>query len=264
MIGGRRLGFIAALDFETWDARAVADGLCEIGYDGVEWTMVHARTLVEPTIALACQQDLVTGGDAAVARTVEALELAAERGIGVVNLLCGPNLWEPGAVRRDDEAAWSTALRGLERICARAAALGVRAALEPCWGTLAHDAPTAERVLAAVPVDVVMDPSHFVMPRDDIPGLVRAWGDRIAHVHLKDAFGSRGLEGEHFHFCLLGEGGVPWSAFFAALDDVGYAGAMSVEFEAYRYYEQVLHSDPLAAARLALEQVRALAAQVPA
>ena len=264
MIGGRRLGFIAALDFEAWDAQAVADGLCEIGYDGVEWTMAHASALVEPTIALACQQDLVTGGEGAVVRTLEALELAAERGIGVVNLVSGPNLWEPGTVRRSDEAAWSTALHALERICARAAALGVRAALEPCWGTLADDAATAERVLAAVPVDVVMDPSHFVMPGDDIPALVRAWGDRIAHVHLKDAFGTRGLEGEQFHFCLLGEGGVPWAGFFAALDEIGYAGAMSVEFEAYRYYEQVLGSDPLAAARLSLDQVRAIASRVAA
>jgi len=33
---------------------------------------------------------------------------------------------------------------------------------------------------------------------------------------------------------------------------------MSVEFEAYRYYEQVLGGDPIAAARLARGQVAAL------
>ena len=264
MIGTRSLGFIAALDFESWEAQAVSDALCGLGYDGVEWTMAHAETLVGPTVALACQQDLVTGGEQAVERTLRAIEQAAARGIAVVNLLTGPNLWESGAVPRNDEDAWSITLRGLEQICERAGDVGVTAALEPCWGTLCHDAATANRVLSAVPVSIVMDPSHLVISGDDIPSLVRRWGDRIAHVHLKDAFGASGMEGKQFHFCLLGDGKVPWTAFFSALDEIGYAGAMSVEFEAYRYYEQVLGSDPVAAARLALEQVRAIAAPVTA
>lgn len=258
MSAARPLGFIAALDFETWEAQAVADALVGLGYDGVEWTMAHIDALVEPSLALACQQDLVTGGEPAVARTLAAIDRAAERGIGVVNLLTGPNLWEPGATARHDEAAWSTALGALERICAHAERAGVTAALEPCWGTLAHDAATAQRVLDAVPVAVAFDPSHFAVSGDDIPALVRSLGPRIAHVHLKDAFGAPGMEGEDFHFCLLGEGRVPWPELFEALDEIGYVGALSVEFEAYRYYEQVLDSDPVAAARLALEQVRAL------
>ena len=264
MIGGRAIGFIAALDFETWEAQDVADALTGLGYDGVEWTMAHAATLVDPSLALACQQDLVTGGEAAVVTTLEAIRLAADRGIGVVNVLTGPNLWEPGAVARDDDEAWTIALRALERICAAADALGVTAALEPCWGTLAHDAATADRVLDALPLSIVMDPSHFVMTGDDIPALVAAWADRIAHVHLKDAFGAPGIEGEDFHFCLLGEGHVPWPAFLRALAAIGYDGALSVEFEAYGYYAQVLRSDPVAAARLALEQVHALTARVAA
>ena len=70
------------------------------------------------------------------------------------------------------------------------------------------------------------------------------------------------MEGDDFLFCLLGEGKVPWPAFFEALDDVGYAGPLSVEFEAYRYLDQVLGNDPVAAARLAMEQVRALVPDV--
>jgi sugar phosphate isomerase/epimerase len=66
------------------------------------------------------------------------------------------------------------------------------------------------------------------------------------------------MDGEDFIFCLLGEGKVPWPETFAALDQIGYRGPMSVEFEAYRYYEQVLASDPAAAARLARGQVAAL------
>jgi sugar phosphate isomerase/epimerase len=109
-----------------------------------------------------------------------------------------------------------------------------------------------------VPCKINLDPSHFVMEGDDIPAVVRQWGDRIVHVHLKDAFGTSGIEGEDFLFCLLGEGQVPWVEFFAALDEVEYQGPLSVEFEAYRYLEQVLDGDPARAAALAMEQVRAL------
>jgi sugar phosphate isomerase/epimerase len=59
--------------------------------------------------------------------------------------------------------------------------------------------------------------------------------------------------GETFIFPLLGEGQVPWAEFFAALDEIGYRGHLSVEFESWDYYRQVLGSDPVAAARLSLE-----------
>ena len=254
----RPIAFIAALGYEGWKADAVAESLLGAGYDAVEWTMAHADDLRSPAVALACQQDLVTGGDEALRTTLDAIEKAADAGIETVDVVTGPNLWEDGARERDDEAAWDLALRSLESACARAAELDVTIGFEPCWGTLANDAATAQRVLDAVPVSVTFDPSHFVMSGDNIPALVHRWGDRIAHVHLKDAFGSPGRDGEDFIFCLLGEGGVPWAEFFAALDEIGYDGPLSVEFEAYRYYEQVLGEDPEAAARLARAQVDAL------
>ncbi len=255
---GREISFIAALDFEERPAGEVLDALLECGYDSVEWTMSHLGELLQPASALACQMDLVTGGEEAVGATFRAIEAAAGAGIAVVNVLTGPNLWEEGAGQTYDEEAWSTALGALERIAARGEENGVKVGFEPCWGTLAHDAATAQRVLDAVPVSVTFDPSHFVMSGDPIPELIERWGERIVHFHLKDAFGRPGMDGEDFIFCLLGEGNVPWPETFSALDRVGYEGPLSVEFEAYRYYEQVLGSDPVAAAALAREQVKAL------
>ncbi len=254
----RPISFIAALDYEGMPAGQVRDSLLEAGYDSVEWTMAHVDELLSPASALACQQDLVTGGEAAVETTLRAVDAAAAAGIGIVNVLTGPNLWEDGAVAREDEEAWSIALGALERITAHGEQAGVKIGFEPCWGTLAHDAETAQRVLDAVPVSVTFDPSHFVMSGDPIPELIERWGERIAHFHLKDAFGLPGMDGEDFIFCMLGEGRVPWPETFAALEKIGYAGPMSVEFEAYRYYEQVLGSDPASAARLARGQVAAL------
>lgn len=260
MTTARPIGFIAALGYEEMAADAVVESLLGAGYDGVEWTMAHAGELREPALALACQQDLVSGGEAALATTIDAIERASEAGIELVNVLTGPNLWEAGARPREDEQAWAVALRGLEAACRRGEELGVAIGFEPCWGTLAHDGATADRVLDAVPVSVTFDPSHFVMSGDDIPALARRWGERIVHVHLKDAFGRPGIDGEDFIFCMLGEGGVPWPELLDAFDEVGYAGAMSVEFESYRYYEQVLGGDPARAAALAREQAAALLA----
>lgn len=254
----REISFIAALDYEDMPATRVVESLVGAGYDSVEWTMAHVDELLSPASALACQMDLVTGGEGAVTETFRAIEAAAAAGIGTVNVLTGPNLWEEGASQRYDEEAWSVALRALERITGRGEEAGVKIGFEPCWGTLAHDAATAQRVLDEVPVSVTFDPSHFVMSGDPIPDLIDRWGERIVHFHLKDAFGRPGMDGEDFIFCMLGEGKVPWPETLAALDRVGYQGPLSVEFEAYRYYEQVLASDPAAAASLAREQVEAL------
>lgn len=259
MIAGRPISFIANAGYETWPAARVVESLRGVGYDSVEWTLDHRSELLTPASALAAQADFVTRGDEAVDDTLAAVEAAAEAAIGIVNVVTGPNLWEDGALPLYDETAWAAALGGLEKAVARGDQLGVKIGFEPCWGTLAPDAERAERVLAEVDVSVTFDPSHFVMTRDDIPGLIRGWGDRIVHVHLKDAFGQPGEEGEDFIFCLLGEGKVPWAEVFGALDEIGYEGAMSVEFEAFTYLEQVLGEDPEAAARLSLEQVRALA-----
>jgi sugar phosphate isomerase/epimerase len=65
------------------------------------------------------------------------------------------------------------------------------------------------------------------------------------------------MPGEDFCFPLLGEGAVDWRAFFDALDDIGYDGFMTVEFESFAYYRRVLQ-DPSKAAALSIEQLRVL------
>ena len=260
----RPLAFLAEIGFTEMAATEVAAIIVGAGFDSVEWTMAHLDTFVDPACAIACQQDLVTDPVGGLERTKRAIQVAAYRGVPTVNVLTGPNLWEDGADARYDEKAWADSLRALDAACAFAEPLGVDVALEPCWGTLAHNAETLARALEAVPCKVNLDPSHFVMERDDIPSVVRQWGNRIVHVHLKDAFGTPGIEGQDFLFCLLGEGAVPWPEFFVALDEVGYNGPLSVEFEAYRYLDQILGGDPAKAAHLAMEQVRALVSGVAA
>lgn len=57
---------------------------------------------------------------------------------------------------------------------------------------------------------------------------------------------------------MLGEGIVDWMLFFQSLKEIGYSGYCSVEFESFRYYQNVLKGDPRKAAEISINQVKEL------
>lgn len=280
------LGYGAVGGFNDWPAERTIELLADIGYEAVDWTVAQFDPLTQPAAALVAladrsraaglqtpqfmvHQDLVTLDpvlrEERLARTERALEACAEAGIPSIGVLTGPHLWNRGHARigvdLSEHAALDLVLRGLERILERANRIGVRVALEPCWGTLARDAYRAWLVLdrlAYLSLGLTIDPSHFVMSGDDTPSFIREWGERIVHVHIKDAFGQPGLEGTDFIFPLPGEGLVDWPGVFGALRAVGYRGVVTVEFESYRLLSGPFGGDPSHAARICYTLTRAL------
>jgi sugar phosphate isomerase/epimerase len=304
----RPIGYVAS-DLGGRSPAEIVELLTRTGYGAVDWTMEQYDPLVEPAARLREMTELARGEGLAVAqlmvhqdhvaleeelweqrvRRAECAVLAcAHADIESIGVLTGPNAWEPGAALigadLSEAHAWELALRALERVLTVAERECVRVALEPCWGTLAHGRYRAEHALAALDcaaLAVNFDPSHHALCGDDIAGAVRAWGGRIAHVHLKDVFGffgpaaraggsicaprahaRGGLENEtpdtDFLFLLPGEGAVPWNELFDALDAIGYTGAMSVENEAHRLLRGPLRGDVERAAQLARELVAGL------
>jgi sugar phosphate isomerase/epimerase len=277
------IGYVAA-DVEGLPPTQLVQSLRTIGYDAVDWTMEQFDPLTDGSqrlvelVALArgadlsvpqlmVHQDYVTGRPSTweerVRRTERAIDAAAAAGVASVGVVTGPNRWVGGwsadDAELDRDAAWSLVLRALTRILDHAAGTGVTVALEPCWGTLAWDAASTDELLLQLRRDDLklnFDPSHFVMSRDDAAALVSQWGERIAHVHLKDAFGVTGAEGEDFCFLLPGEGRTDWGAVFTALDQIHYTGAMSVEFESFTLRDNVFGNDVEAGARIAHQFVR--------
>jgi sugar phosphate isomerase/epimerase len=124
----------------------------------------------------------------------------------------------------------------------------VRFALEVHPTEIAFDLYTAERALAALDrreeFGFNFDPSHLVWQGIDPVEFLRAFPDRIYHVHVKDAAvtlnGRSGVLGSHlpfgdgrrgWDFRSPGRGSVPFEEIIRALNQIQYAGPLSVEWE---------------------------------
>jgi sugar phosphate isomerase/epimerase len=126
--------------------------------------------------------------------------------------------------------------------------VGVKYALEIMPGEIAYDVETWNRAYEAVGrrenFGVNLDPTHLVWQMLDVIEVVRAIGGSIFHVHCKDArmhlTGLNSVLGSHlppgrgaraWEFVTVGRGEVPFEGMVRMLDNVGYEGPLSVEWE---------------------------------
>ena len=127
--------------------------------------------------------------------------------------------------------------------------MGIKFALEAHPTEIAYDIASAERTLQAVngkkSFGFNYDPSHFGYQGVDYVRFIRKFGDRIFHVHMKDVYWSdrpteAGVFGGHldfgdyrrfWDFRSLGRGCINFEEIIRALNDVGYNGPLSVEWE---------------------------------
>jgi len=268
------------------DIRGCVEGLAEIGYRAVEFktasfnpdrpldAQFRGAVKIAQGSALAVSDFVVlrdpVGGnlEGAIEDVSSVIRAAASAGVDKVNTATGSrpkpkavsdDWWNPP--REDLSEAYGRLYRAFEAYLKVAEEEGVYLVVEPVAGCMVSDAGTTWEFLRhfeSPRMAITLDPSHFFLARDDIAYTIRELGDRIKHVHVKDAVGRTGELGRDFIFPLLGEGGIDWSAFFRSLDDIGYDGYLSVEFESFKYMYQILRSDPLKAARLSYEALSTL------
>jgi len=283
-----RIGFLAGLDFANLPVPQVASTLAGLGYKAVSWPLKRFdpyTTTASERIELlrACgatgleisewvlQDDYIVldpeNRKKRIEHSLDTLRVLAKLGTSApVNLFTGPAPWNPNAPRLgceiEEGTAWAMLCEAFDVLVPAAEQLGMRLAVEGVFGHLVHDYYTSLELLRryfSPNLGVNFDPSHGTLYGNDVAWAVHQLGPKIFHVHLKDAAGKPGgLPGETFIFPLLGEGKVNWKAFFTALDQVGYRGFMTVEFEAFDYYKNVLRNDPAAAAKLSMELVERL------
>jgi sugar phosphate isomerase/epimerase len=125
---------------------------------------------------------------------------------------------------------------------------GVRFALEVHPTEIAFDIVTAKMALDAVKhrktFGFNFDPSHLHWQMVNPVRFLQEFSDRIYHVHMKDAAlqldGYSGILGSHLNFGKpgrgwdfrsLGRGGIDFENIIRTLNQIGYRGPLSVEWE---------------------------------
>ena len=127
--------------------------------------------------------------------------------------------------------------------------LGIRFALEVHPTEIAFDTVTAERALDAVNQHPAFgfnyDPSHLGYQGVDYIDFIYKFSKRIFHVHMKDVYWSdkptqAGIFGGYskfgnpnrfWNFRSMGRGKIKFEEIIRALNDIGYQGPLSVEWE---------------------------------
>lgn len=209
---------------------------------------------------------------------VETMKLLAKAagnmGVGVVTGFTGSPIWQylysfppvsadmVSAGYRSFAEAWKPILDVFEDN-------GVKFALEVHPTEIAFDIASAERALEEIGGHPAFgfnyDPSHLGYQGVDYVKFLRLFGERIFHVHMKDSWwghgdGTVGVFGGHvefgdarryWDFRSPGRGDVNFEEIMVALNDIGYQGPLSVEWEDSRM-------DRLHGAKEALEFVRRL------
>ncbi|MBC7762059.1 MAG: sugar phosphate isomerase/epimerase [Candidatus Saccharibacteria bacterium] len=180
--------------------------------------------------------------------------LAAKLGVATVTGFTGSSIWKYVAMfppvsqaaidagYQDFADRWNPILDVFEEV-------GVRFALEVHPSEIAFDYWTTVRTLEAIghreSFGLNWDPSHMVWQDIDPVGFLYDFKDRIFNVHIKDtkkrigngrngrlgsllawADGRRGWD-----FISTGHGDVPWENCFRMLNQIGYTGPTSVEWE---------------------------------
>ena len=179
---------------------------------------------------------------------------AGELGIRVVTGFTGSSIWHSlYAFPPTSQAYWDKGFQDFaERfrpILDAFEAVDVNFALEVHPTEIAFDIGSAERALEAVEhhprFGFNYDPSHLGYQGVDYVKFIRRFADRIFHVHMKDAWwgrgdGTVGVFGGHTSFAdprrywdfrSLGRGDVDFEEIIVALNDIGYDGPLSVEWE---------------------------------
>lgn len=178
---------------------------------------------------------------------------AQKLGVNVVNGFTGSSIWPylysfPPVPQQWIDDGYALLAERFNPILDVFAECGVKFALEVHPTEIAFDYYSALRALEVLDerpeFGFNFDPSHLIWQGVDPVEFVCSFGDRIYHVHMKDAVvklnGRTGILGSHlsfgdrrrgWDFRSLGRGGVNFEEIIRALNDIGYTGPLSVEWE---------------------------------
>lgn len=186
-------------------------------------------------------------------RMKETARAAKRFGVPVVNGFTGSSIWHlnysfPPVLPGQIDAGYDNFAARFHPILDVFDEEGVKFALEAHPTEIAFDIFSAKRAVQAIgnrpAFGFNFDPSHLAYQGVSYIKFLREFSDRIYHVHMKDvAWGlndEAGVFGGHcnFHtqprywdFKSVGRGMIDFNAIITTLNDIGYRGPLSVEWE---------------------------------
>ena len=179
---------------------------------------------------------------------------AARFGVKIVNGFTGSSIWPllysfPPVETAQIDAGYADFASRWIPILDVYSELGISFGLEVHPTEIAFDISSAQRALDAVKGHKAFgfnyDPSHFGYQGVNYVEFIRTFGNRIVHVHMKDVnwsdvptragvFGGHlnfGHPDRYWEFRSLGRGKIRFEEIIRALNQVGYQGPLSVEWE---------------------------------
>ena len=222
----------------------------QIGYDAQEAENIRRRAAAQLQLTAIAARYFMDDKP-------EALRGGSDYGIApaVVNGFTGSSIWGlqyafPPTTQEVWDQGFSDFANRFNPILNVFEQQNVNFALEVHPTEIAFDTATARRAVAAVKghkrFGFNFDPSHLLYQRVNYRKFIYTFADRIFHVHDKDVQCGCALDGEvgvfggftdfanparDWDFRSIGHGQVNFDAITCALNDIGYLGSRSVEWE---------------------------------
>ncbi|NLH43611.1 MAG: sugar phosphate isomerase/epimerase [Planctomycetes bacterium] len=185
---------------------------------------------------------------------IDAAKAAKKLGVGVVNGFTGSSIWHmlysfPPASKQMIDAGYADFAKRFLPILDAFKKEGIKFGLEVHPTEIAFDIASAQRAVDAVKGHECFgfnyDPSHFGYQHVDYVKFIRTFPKRIFHCHMKDVWwghgdGTVGVFGGHtdftdprryWDFRSIGHGDINFEEIIVALNDIGYQGPLSIEWE---------------------------------
>lgn len=185
---------------------------------------------------------------------IDAAKAAKKLGVGVVNGFTGSSIWHllysfPPVSKDMIDAGYADFAKRFMPILDAFKKEGIKFGLEVHPTEIAFDIASAQRAVDAVKGHECFgfnyDPSHFGYQHVDYVKFIRTFGKRIFHCHMKDVWwghgdGTVGVFGGHIDFAdprrywdfrSIGHGDISFEEIIVALNDIGYQGPLSIEWE---------------------------------
>ncbi len=179
---------------------------------------------------------------------------AREFGVDVVNGFTGSPIWHklyffPPTSKEEIDSGYEEFGEQWKPIMDVFQEEGVKFGLEVHPTEIAYDIVTSHRALEAVgyhpSFGFNFDPSHLVHQFVDPVAFLEEFSDRIFHAHVKDVCiqtnnGRRSILSSHldfgdprrgWNFVSPGRGDVQWDPIIRSLNQIGYEGPLSIEWE---------------------------------